>query len=67
SESPAKIVRHLIRNGQELPDDEQGPLEYRSTRLFTGDKKTYTFDWKEGDEVILKIHEGSMNIEAFPE
>lgn len=67
SESPAKIVRHLVRNGQELSDDEQGPIEYRATRLFTGDKKTYTFDWKEGDVVILKIHEGNMNVEVFPE
>lgn len=67
SESPSKVIRHQVRNGQELSDDEQGPLELRTTRLFTGDKKTYTFDWKEGDVVILKIHEGNMNIKVHPE
>jgi hypothetical protein len=67
SDNPAKVVRHLIREGQELPDNEQGPLEYRSARLYNGEKKTYTFDWKEGDVVILEVHEGSMNIDIFPE
>ncbi len=67
SEDPAKVVRHLIRNGQELPDNEQGPLKYRSVRLYSGEKKTYTFDWEEGDIVILEIHEGKMNVQVFPE
>jgi hypothetical protein len=67
SENPAKVVRHLIRNRQELPDNEQGPLKYRSVRLYSGEKKTYTFDWKAGDVVILEVHEGNMNIEIFPE
>ena len=67
SEDPSKVVRHLIRNGQELSDDEQGPLEYRSVRLHSGEKKTYTFDWKAGDVVILEVHEGNMNMEIFPE
>lgn len=67
SESPAKIVRHLLRNGQELSDDEQGPLEYRIKRLHSGEKKTYTFDWKAGDEVIIEIYEGEMNIDIHTE
>ncbi len=67
AENPAKVVRHLMRNGKELPDNEQGPLKYRSVRLYSGEKKTYTFDWEEGDIVILEIHEGKMNVQVFPE
>jgi hypothetical protein len=67
NESPSKIVRHLVRNGQELPDNEQGPLNYRTARLYSGEKKTYTFDWKTGDVVIVEVHEGNMHIQVFPE
>jgi hypothetical protein len=56
-----------MRNGQELPDNEQGPIKYRSVRLYSGETKAYTFDWKEGDVVILEIHEGKMNVQVFPE
>jgi hypothetical protein len=64
---PAKIIRHLVRNGQELSDDQQGPLHYRSSRLYSGENKTYTFDWKEGDIVIIEAYEGKMHIKIFPE
>lgn len=67
SENPAKVIRNLIRNGQALSDGEQGPLEYRSVRLYAGEKKTYTFDWKTGDVVILEVHEGNMNMKIYPE
>jgi hypothetical protein len=64
---PAKIIRHLVRNGQELSDDQQGPLKYRSSRLYSGENKTYTFDWKEGDIVIIEACEGEMHIKIFPD
>ncbi|MBN1597222.1 MAG: hypothetical protein JW894_02925 [Bacteroidales bacterium] len=67
ADSPAKVIRHLIRNGAELPDNEQGPLSYRTRRLFPEEKKTYTFSWNIGDEVILEIYEGVMDIKIVLE
>ncbi len=66
-ESPAKIVIHMIRNGSELTDDEQGPLRYRTIRLFNGESKTSTYDWKAGDLIILEVFEGTMEINIYPE
>lgn len=66
-EGPAKVVRRIIRNGKELPDNEQGPVKYRTTRLHPGEKKNLTLDWEVGDIIELAVHEGSMQISVSPE
>ena len=66
-EGPAKVIRHHIRNGSELPDNMQGPLEYRTKRLFKGENKTNTFSWMSGDEIIFEVYEGTMKIKVLPE
>ena len=66
-EGPAKVIHHLIREGSELPDNMQGPLEYRTKRLFKGENKTNTYSWKSGDEIIFEVYEGTMKIKVLPE
>ncbi len=66
-ESPAKVVRRIIRNGKELPDNEQGPVKYRTTRLHPGEKKNLTLDWEVDDIIEMAVHEGSMQISVVPE
>ncbi len=64
---PAKIFRMAMRDGKELPFNEQGPKSYRTHRLFKGESVTQTYAWKAGDEKIIQVHEGMLNIEVVPE
>ena len=67
SSTPAKIVRFQFRDGKALAENEQGPLDFRTNRLFEGESKTHTLAWKLGMEIILEIHEGEMQVEVKPE
>jgi len=64
---PAKVVRISMRDGKELPDNEQGPVKYRTRRLFKGESNSSTYSWKEGDDKIIQVHEGKILIEIMPE
>jgi hypothetical protein len=64
---PAKIIRISMREGKELPDNEQGPLRYRTSRLYGGESSTNTYSWKAGDDKIIQVHEGRILIEIVPE
>ena len=64
---PAKIIRISMRDGKELPDNEQGPLRYRTNRIFRDESTSGTFSWKAGDEKIIQDHEGKLLIEILPE
>ena len=64
---PAKIIRKTFRDGKELPDNEQGPLKYRTKRLFANESSKDTYSWKAGDTRILEVHEGKLNIEIKAE
>jgi hypothetical protein len=64
---PSKIIRISMRDGKELPDNEQGPLRYRTNRLFGGESSTNTYSWKAGDDKIIQVHEGKIHIEVVPE
>jgi len=66
-EQPAKIIRHIIRNGTEISDSEQGPVKYRTTRIHGNESKTLTLDWKAGDVIVLEVFEGTMNVNIYPE
>lgn len=64
---PAKIIRIAMRDGKELSPNEQGPLSYRTQRLFKDESVTKTFSWKAGDDKIIEVHEGKLHIEIVPE
>jgi hypothetical protein len=56
-----------MRDGKELPDNEQGPIKYRTQRLFEGESNSSTYSWKEGDDKIIQVHEGKVLVEILPE
>lgn len=65
--NPAKVIRIGMRDGKELPGNEQGPLSYRTRRLFAGESFSNVYSWKAGDEKLIQVHEGIINIEIIPE
>lgn len=67
SANPAKIIRKTLREGKELPDNEQGPIKYRTKRLFANVSSRDTYSWKAGDIKILEVHEGILSIEITDE
>ncbi len=67
TDQPAKIIRISMRDGKELPDDEQGPVSYRTRRLYAGESFSNVYNWKAGNEMIIQVHEGVINIEIIPE
>jgi hypothetical protein len=64
---PAKVIRIAMRDGKELDDNEQGPISYRTRRLFGEESFTNTYSWKAGDDKIIQVHEGKLLIEIVPE
>jgi len=67
SDEPAKIIRIALREGKELELNEQGPLRYRTKRLFKDESSSDTYSWKAGDDKIIQVHEGKLLIEVVPE
>lgn len=67
TDKPAKIVRIALLDGKELPDNEQGPLSYRTKRLYPGESSTNVYSWTAGDEKLIQVHEGVINIAIIPE
>ena len=67
TDKPAKVIRIGLRDGDELPDNEQGPLSYRTRRLYAGESFSNVYSWKAGDEKLIQVHEGVINIEILPE
>jgi len=67
TQSPAKFIRSVWNDGEELPDGKQGPLKYRTRRIFSGEKYSNVFYWKEGEQVHIDIYEGELQLEVEPE
>jgi hypothetical protein len=63
SDSPAKFIRSQWKDGTELPEDKQGPLKYRTKRIFKGEKFSNVYHWKEGEQVRIEVHEGELQLE----
>ena len=63
TDKPAKIVRYSFREGKELPENIQGPEKYRTLRIYPGEKIPDTFIWKEGQEIHIKVFEGTMHLD----
>ena len=64
---PAKVIRISMRDGKELDDSEQGPVSYRTRRLYGEESFTNTYSWKAGDDKIIQVQEGKLMIEVMPE
>ncbi len=64
---PTKVIRKSFREGMELPNNEQGPLKYRTDRLFNSESFKNTYIWKAGDVKIIEVHEGKIRIEVRAE
>ena len=60
---PAKIIWYSFREGKELPEKIQGPEKNRTLRLYPGEKVPDTFIWKEGQEIHIKVLEGTMHLD----
>jgi hypothetical protein len=61
SESAA-VLRSIMREGKELPESEQGPGSYRTTRLSNGKNKLLTLDLKVSETLVLKVLQGAVDI-----
>jgi hypothetical protein len=66
-ESPAKFIRSVWKDEAELPDDQQGTLKYRTNRIFNGEKFSNVYYWKEGERIIIDVHEGELQLEVESE
>ncbi len=65
TDKPAKIIRSSLRDGKELPENIQGPEKYRTLRLYPGEKIPDTFIWKAGQEIIIRVFEGTMLLHIY--
>ena len=67
TDKPAKFIRHSFRDGKEKPDDEQGPIKYRTFRLYPGDKSSSAYVWEPGNEILIEVYEGEIYFNIFSE
>jgi len=65
TDKPAKIIRYSLRDGKELPENIQGPEKYRTLRLYPGEKIPDTFIWKAGQEIMIRVFEGTMLLNIY--
>ena len=61
-ERPAKIIYHMYRDGEKLAWDEQGKDRYRTLRLFPGESRNLVMGWEEGQDILLEVYEGSLQV-----
>lgn len=66
-ESPGKFSYTIYENDTPLSVNEQGKERYRTYRLFTTEKKNLTLNLSEGQDVLLKGYEGSLELELNKE
>lgn len=61
-DTPLKFIFHQYENGSEQAEDVQGGEDWRSRRLYMGEKYNMTFNWKAGWEIHLNVYEGSGSL-----
>lgn len=67
SGTPAKVIHYESVEGVSLPEDKIGPVRFRTKQLSPGEKSQQTFNWKNGQEVSIEVHEGTLHIGIGPE
>jgi len=66
-DTPTKYIYHLYENGEKLTWDIVGNDDRRTHRIFMGEKRTFTYAWEEGWQLIIEGYEGEVMIEVFAE
>lgn len=67
SDGSAKIIFHVSKDGEALPDEKIGPVKFRTINLDPGEKIQMTYNWEKGRDVTLEIYEGQVQVEVRPE
>jgi len=67
SEAPASTVHHVSENGTLLPDEKIGPVKYRTRQFDPGEKLRMVYNWENGYEITIEVHEGKIHLEIKPE
>lgn len=60
----SKLTYQLYRDGTQLDENEQGPLEYRTKKIHSGESKTFTLALQPGDIMVMQIFYGKMEIDV---
>lgn len=66
-ETPMKFCFHIFEDGEELPDDTQGPEDFRTRRLYMEEDYKMTHDWKAGQEIHIYVFEGEGRLNIYKE
>lgn len=63
-DTPAKFVFHEFADGRERSEDEQGPSDWRTRRLYMGEHYNMTFAWKPGFTITFNFYEGTAKMQV---
>jgi hypothetical protein len=66
-DTPTKYTYHLYRDGEKLSWEIAGNDERRTHRFYMGEKKTFTYAWEEGWQLIVEVYEGEVLMQVYPE
>ena len=61
---PSKLTYQLYRDGKQLSKNEQGPLDYRTKKVHSGESKTFTLALQPGDFMVMQVFYGEMEIDV---
>lgn len=67
SVNPAKFIRSIWRDGEQLPIEQQGPIDFRTKQLKNGEGFSGSFHWEVGQQVVLEGYYGEVSMEVFAE
>ena len=66
-DTPTKYIYHLYENGEKIGWERVGNDDRRTHRLFMEEKRTFTYAWEEGWQLIVEGYEGEVMMEVFAE
>ena len=66
-DTPTKYIYHLYENGKKLPSQKVGEDNRRTHRLYMEEKRTFTYAWEAGWQLIVEGHEGEVSMEISSE
>lgn len=66
-DTPTKYIYHLYENGEKLTWDKVGNDDRRTHRIYMDEKRTFTYAWEAGWQLIVEGYEGEVSMEIFAE
>lgn len=66
-DTPMKFIFQMFKNGIELPESEQGTIDYRTHRLYMEEKYNITHNWKAGQVIKIRVYEGQAKLTVMKE